>query len=286
MNLAIHDIWSEYELIDSGVGKKLERFGNIILIRPEASANHKPAKGRSDWQQMAHAEFVQTNKISGNWESISAHPDEWILQLPESLKSLKIRLKKTGFKHVGVFPEQILNWNFIAEKPVPANGKMLNLFGYTGVSSLVGAAFGYEVCHVDALKQLVHWGKSMMQDNALENIRWICDDAPTFVQREIRRGNRYDLIVADPPAFGYGKAKRPWKIERDLPTFIHNVSQILRPNGVFSLSLYTQAIENDDVVEMCKNSGLKIFQSNDVCGLDKSGRCIDHGQILYFTKSK
>lgn len=286
MKININDLWPQYELIDSGVGKKLERFGDLILIRPEASANHKPVKGRTEWQRLAHAEFIQNGSTSGNWESISDHPNEWILQLPESLKSLKIRLKKTGFKHVGVFPEQILNWNFIAEKPVPANGKMLNLFGYTGVSSLVGAAFGYEVCHVDALKQLVHWGKSMMQENALENIRWICDDAPIFVQREIRRGNRYDLIVADPPAFGFSKAKRPWKIERDLPTFIHNVSQILRPSGVFSLSLYTQAIENDDVVEMCKNSGLKIIQSNDVCGLDKSGRCIDHGQILYFTKSE
>ncbi|MDA3910382.1 MAG: class I SAM-dependent methyltransferase [Bacteroidales bacterium] len=284
MKLNIHDIWPEYELIDSGAGKKLERFGKLILIRPEASANHKPAMGRSEWQRTANAEFVQSGSTSGKWETLSAHPDEWILQLPESLKNLKIKLKKTGFKHVGVFPEQILNWNFIAEKAVPTNGSMLNLFGYTGVSSLVGAAFGYQVCHVDALKQLVQWGKSMMQENSLENIRWICDDAPSFVQREIRRGNLYDLILADPPAFGYGKAKRPWKIERDLLSFIQNVSQILRPNGVFSLSIYTQSLEKDVVIEMCKDCGLKMVNSNDMLGLDRYSKCIDHGKILYFSK--
>jgi 23S rRNA (cytosine1962-C5)-methyltransferase len=285
MNLAIHDIWPEYELIDSGVGKKLERFGNIILIRPEASANHKPAKGRSDWQQMAHAEFVQTNKISGNWETISAHPDEWILQLPESLKSLKIRLKKTGFKHVGVFPEQILNWNFIAEKPVPPNAHMLNLFGYTGVSSLVAAAFGYEVCHVDALKQLVHWGKSMMQDNALENIRWICDDAPTFVQREIRRGNRYDLIFADPPAFGFGKAKRPWKIEKDLLPLLETCKQLLKKDGEISLSVYTEKLHVKSLIETLVHTGFTCRKSIKIDGEDRNGRIIDHGYILRLSVS-
>ncbi len=286
MKLNIHDIWSDYELIDSGAGKKLERFGDLILIRPEASANHKPAKGRTEWQRTAHAEFVQNGRTSGNWDIISARPDVWNIKLPKSLKNLKITLKKTGFKHVGVFPEQILNWNFIAEQAVPANAKMLNLFGYTGVSSLVASAFGYEVCHVDALKQLVYWGKSMMQENALENIRWICDDAPGFVQREIRRENLYNLILADPPAFGYGKAKRPWKIERDLPSFIHNISQILCQGGLFSLSIYTQSIDTQLVLNMCREHGLKTIQVNDVLGLDRSDNSIDHGQILFFRKEK
>ncbi|MEA1875190.1 MAG: class I SAM-dependent methyltransferase [Bacteroidota bacterium] len=280
MKLNIHDLWPQYELIDSGVGKKLERFGDLILIRPEASANHKPDKGRAEWQRTAHAEFIQNGRTSGNWETISAHSDEWNLQLPNSLKNLKIKLKKTGFKHVGVFPEQILNWNYIAEKTVPPNAQMLNLFGYTGISSLVASAFGYEVCHVDALKQLVHWGKSMMHDNALENIRWICDDAPSFVQREIRRGNLYDLIFADPPAFGYGKAKRTWKIEKDLIPLLEACKQLLKKDGEISLSVYTEKLQIESLIETLVHLGFTCRNCIKIDGADRNGSFIEHGYIL------
>lgn len=277
MRINIHNIWSDYELIDSGNGKKLEQFGELCFIRPESSATHKPHLSPDEWKKLAHAEFIQENRTSGIWNIMKSHANEWKISLPKALKSTQLTLRKTGFKHLGVFPEQILNWQFISQYP---KGNFLNLFGYTGISSIVASQHGFEVCHVDALKQLVQWGKSMMLDNHLDKIRWICDDAPTFVQREIRRGNRYDLILADPPAFGYGKAKRPWKIEKDLIPFLHLCKQILNPKAVISLSVYTEKIHLKSLIQEIVDIGFTLEEHIKIDGEDRFGQCIEHGHIL------
>ena len=160
---------------------------------------------------------------------------------------------------------------------------MLNLFAYTGISSLVAAANGYSVCHVEALKQLVQWGKDMMQENSLDNIRWICDDAPSFVKREIRRKQRYDLILADPPAFGYGKARKPWKIEKDLLPFLSDCKQILNPEGILSLSLYTEKIDLNSIIREIVQMGFTFPEAIKINGEDNFGKCIDHGHIIRFS---
>ncbi len=277
MRLNIHDIWSDYELIDSGNHKKLEQFGEICFIRPESSATHKAHLSFAEWEELAHAEFIQESRTSGTWRTIKTHANEWKVSLPDTLNATQLTLRKTGFKHLGVFPEQILNWQFISQQP---KGKLLNLFGYTGISSIVAAQVGFEVCHVDALKQLVQWGKSMMFDNHLKNTRWICDDAPTFVQREIRRGNRYDLILADPPAFGHGKAKRPWKIEKDLIPFLLLCKQILNSNAIISLSVYTEKLHLKDLIQEIIDIGFTLEDHIKIDGEDRFGQCIDHGYIL------
>ena len=224
--------WSDYELLDSGDNMKLERFGDIIVARPETQALWK--KQKPELWNSAHAVFAFRDK-KGSWDITKSVPESWEL----SWKDARFTATLTGFKHTGVFPEQAPNWEWLTEK-ISALEKptVLNLFGYTGVATTVAALSGAFVTHVDASKQSLDWAHDNARRSGVgeDKIRWILDDALAFVKREARRGASYDGIILDPPAFGRGAKGEVWKIEEDLPTLLEALKEILSPKpGSFLL---------------------------------------------------
>lgn len=227
--------WSDYELLDSGDSMKLERFGPIILARPETQALWK--KARPELWESAQAEFSFGEK--GQWKLKRTVPESW----PLAFGALHFSAHLTNFKHTGVFPEQAPNWTWVAER-VKALGSsnVLNLFGYTGIATLAAASAGASVTHVDASKQSLDWAHdnaklSHLPDNA---VRWIADDALAFAKREVRRGSKYDGIILDPPAFGRGAKGEVWKIEESLPALLAVLSGLLadKPGSFFLINGY------------------------------------------------
>lgn len=239
----LSDAWPEYQLLDSGNGKKLERFGSFFVTRPEPRAWWKPALNKTEWAQ-SQMEFDDSN--AGVWVpgKHSAVPRVKEFELP--FKSLKFVLKfQNGSKHLGVFPEQSAQWAWLDNK-IRLSGrrslKVLNLFAYTGASTLVAAAAGASVTHVDASKPSMDWANQNRDasDLADKPVRWILDDCFKFVKREVRRGSRYDAIILDPPAFGRGPQGQVWKIEDDLPELLDNCRQLLSDDALFVwLTAYT-----------------------------------------------
>jgi len=223
--------WQEYELIDSGDGMKLERFGKYIVARPDPRALWKKSDEKS-WNS-ADATFVRTSSTDGNWNIKNNPPDPWKV----SYKHLSFILKPTSFKHVGVFPEQSVNWNWLADQINGAPLKVLNLFAYTGGATLASAAAGATVTHVDAVKSAIDWANENLAASGLKDkpVRWIEEDAMKFVMREAKRGNTYDGIILDPPRFGHGAKGELWKIEEDLPKLFTEIEKILSPNPKFIL---------------------------------------------------
>lgn len=223
--------WSDYELLDSGNGRKLERFGKYTLIRPENEALWKPSLGNNDWQKAAAVYEKRGDR--GEWKNFKNIPSQWEM----SCQNLKCYAKLTPFGHTGVFPEQIAHWIWIQEKIKEANKslKVLSLFTYTGLSTLAAAAAGASVTHVDASGPAVTWARDNARLSGLEQkpIRWIVDDAQKFVSREIRRGNNYDSIIMDPPKFGRGPKGEIWKFEESLPQLLDSCKRILNPNPTF-----------------------------------------------------
>jgi 23S rRNA (cytosine1962-C5)-methyltransferase len=236
MQLLTPTHFTDYELIDCGDFEKLERFGKYITIRPEPQAVWR--RVNSDWEKLAHVKFVPRSSSSGDWKKLKAMPDQWEIKYNpgdgEKSKgpSLVFRLGLTSFKHVGVFPEQAVNWDkiysFLAQKP---ESKFLNLFAYTGGASIAARAAGADVTHVDSIRQVVTWANENMQRSGLDNIRWLVDDALKFVKKEIRRGNRYQCIVLDPPAFGHGPNGEKWKLEENIAEMMDGVLQLLDPKS-------------------------------------------------------
>lgn len=226
---------ADYELLDSGDGHKLERFGSVIVSRPDPQALWAP-QFPDEWRG-AHATFVRNNR-DGDWRLIKKFPSRWEI----SFGGLKFRLKPTAFKHVGLFPEQQEQWQWIRDNVARAvqggaTPRVLNLFGYTGGASLAGAAVGAHVTHVDSSKVAITWGRdnAALSGLAKKPIRWILDDARAFVAREARRGAQYDGIIMDPPAFGHGAKNEMWKIERDLVPLLVACKKILSPHPTFFL---------------------------------------------------
>lgn len=227
--------WQDYELIDSGNNKKLERFGKFILIRPETQAIWEPKKPE-EWTK-ANGEF-SFDEGKGSWDKKDV-PEVWDM----SWNEIKLSLQTTSFKHVGVFPEQAANWEWLREKVSKlGNPKVLNLFGYTGAASIVCAKNGAEVTHVDASKQSNAWAKENAELSGVpeDSIRYILDDVSRFVEREKRRGSKYDGIILDPPAFGRGVKNEIWKIEESLSPLLRNLKDILsdRTDSFFLLNGY------------------------------------------------
>lgn len=240
--------WDSYSLLDAGGGKKLERFGEIITIRPEVQAYFQSEKPFSEWNKIAHAEFVQSGTKKGKWKKLKdAVPDQWSI----AYEQIKLRLEFTQFKHVGVFPEQAENWRYIKEN-LQAGQKFLNLFAYTGMASLVAKQCGAEVTHVDAVKQLITWSKANMEASGLSDIRWVLEDALKFAQREVKRGSKYDGIIMDPPAYGIGAKGEKWILEQQLPVLIETVAQLLAPNGFLILNTYSPKVTNDEIQRLAK----------------------------------
>jgi 23S rRNA (cytosine1962-C5)-methyltransferase len=239
--------WKDYELIDSGHYKKLERFGPFILSRPEPQAVWDPSLSEDEWEKMAHATFRKdkgSNLTSekGEWIEKPGMKHQWQIGYQHQDLDIKFRLGLSGFKHVGIFPEQASNWDYIYEKvkalPVE-KPKVLNLFAYTGGASLAANAAGADVTHVDSVKQVITWARENMEVSQLDNIRWMAEDAMKFVQREVRRGNKYHGIILDPPSYGRGPNGEKWVIEEQLNEMLKLCQQLLHPEHHFYvLNLY------------------------------------------------
>lgn len=251
--------WKDYELVDSGNFEKLERFGQFYMSRPEPKALWDKTLSEEEWGRYANvvfrpgAGFGKAGKEdSGTWERRRKMDDQWLIRYKGAQKGLdlSLRLGLTAFKHVGVFPEQAPNWEYIyrntsglvakaaAEgRPVP---KVLNLFAYTGAASLAAKAAGADVTHLDSVRQVVTWARNNMELSGLENIRWVVEDALKFARREARRGNRYQGIILDPPAYGHGPDGEKWKLDECLYEIMKCVASILAPEDSFLvLNLYS-----------------------------------------------
>ena len=213
--------WKDYELIDCGNFEKLERFGPYTLIRPEPQAIWDPAMSEAEWKSMAHARYVAKTSTSGDWEKYKPIKTPWQISFNASKLSLTFQLKFTAFKHVGVFPEQAANWVYLYDflKKVPVSQpRVLNLFAYTGGSTLAALAAGAAVVHIDAARSVVNRARQSAAASGLgdEPARWIVEDVLKFCRREVKRGNRYDAIILDPPTYGHGPKGEEWIIKRDL----------------------------------------------------------------------
>lgn len=267
--------WSDYELLDAGGEKKLERWGKIITIRPERQAYFQSGMPFEKWYEMAHLEFLPKGKQSGIWKTLKDLPNkDWTIHY----NALTFLLEPTKFKHVGLFPEQATNWEVIQDFLKPGD-KMLNLFAYTGAASIVGKSVGAEVTHVDSVKQLISWAKSNMEASHLQDIRWIHEDALKFALRELKRGNQYRLIVMDPPAWGIGANKEKWKIEHKLEELIETASQLLENTGLLILNTYSPKVTLQDIEYYAK----KHFDEVDCSELWKktsSGKEMFYGHLL------
>ncbi len=238
----IADNWKDYEVIDTSGGEKLERWGDYILVRPDPQVLWNTPKKAYGWKHM-NGHYHRSNKGGGEWEFFDL-PKEWSIQY----RDLTFNLKPFSFKHTGLFPEQATNWDWFsaliknAGRPV----KVLNLFAYTGGATLSAAKAGAHVTHVDASKGMVNWAKENAASSGLSDapIRWLVDDCGKFVEREIRRGNKYDAIIMDPPSYGRGPKGEIWKIEDSIYPFIQLTSQILSDDPLFFLvNSYTTGLQ-------------------------------------------
>ena len=232
--------WKGYELIDAGGNQKLERWGNIITIRPERQAYFRSKLSFTEWEKKAHMSFEPIGKQAGRWKVIHENEEmnNWAIQY----QGLTFNLNPTKFKHVGLFPEQHTNWKLLSEQIKPGD-KLLNLFAYTGASSLVARQAGAEVTHVDSVKQLITWARENMESSGLDGIKWVHEDALKFAKREVKRGNKYNYVVMDPPAWGIGAKKEKWKIENQLPKLIELAHELLEPRGTLILNTYSPKVD-------------------------------------------
>jgi 23S rRNA (cytosine1962-C5)-methyltransferase len=235
--------WIEYELVDSGAGKKLERFGEFMLVRPEPQARWAPALQTKRWQT-ADGEFVKARRgLQGEWRFRRPIPERWVMRRNE----LKFWVQPAASGHVGVFPDQACHWDWITEvmRRAGRSVKVLCLFGHTGLATLSAAAAGAEVTHVDASRPAVAWARENQSLSGLSErpIRWLEDDAQTFLRREARRGKQYDAIVLDPPKFGRGPQGEVWKLEKSLPELLAACSKVLSASPAFLvLNVYTTVV--------------------------------------------
>ncbi|MCC8088394.1 MAG: class I SAM-dependent methyltransferase [Rikenellaceae bacterium] len=240
--------WSDYELIDSGDFEKLERFGKYTVRRPEPQALWGKSLNENEWDELADAVFLKDRKSDdrGEWKCRKGMPQQWIVSYSYKDMEIKMRLGLISFKHVGLFPEQSENWDYIYDA-VRANPqgerRILNLFAYTGGASLAAASAGAEVTHVDSVKQVVTWSKENMELSGLSNIRWIVDDALKFVRREVKRGRKYNGIILDPPAYGRGPDGEKWILEEGIYDLLTCCNEILSEKDSFVvLNLYSMGL--------------------------------------------
>lgn len=244
--------WKDYELLDSGKGTKLERFGEYVLARPEPKALWDKSMSDAEWNTLAHTRFTPGagfgkagKEDSGTWERLRNMPDQWWIRYNGGPK-FSLRLGLTSFKHVGVFPEQAANWDYIFRQTsdiaakTGSRPKVLNLFAYTGAASLAAKCAGADVTHLDSVRQVVTWAHENQDRSGLRDIRWVVEDAMKFAGREARRGNLYQGIILDPPAYGHGPDGEKWKLDECLFDMMKTVGKILAPeNSFLVLNLYS-----------------------------------------------
>ena len=255
--------WKDYEIIDMSSGMKLERWGNYILNRPDPQIAWQERSFPEEWKK-CDAKYIRSNKGGGHWENINYVPEAWQIKY----KDLTFNIKQMGFKHTGLFPEQAVNWDYMIDK-IKNSGrkiKVLNLFAYTGGATVACAYAGADVVHVDASKGMVAWAKENIVSSNLTDryVRFIVDDCIKFVEREIRRGNKYDAIVMDPPSFGRGANGEVWNIEESLYKLVDLCKEVLSDNPLFFLiNSYTtgmspKVLENILMLTINKNKKGKI----------------------------
>ena len=240
--------WKDYELIDSGNFEKLERFGKFTLRRPEPQAIWSPSLSNEEWTKRSLATFQKgkSNQETGNWALKPGMPEKWICSLIRDHYKIKYKLSLSAFKHVGIFPEQAANWDYLHTKlsilksTTKTPPSVLNLFAYTGIASVVCKVAGADVTHLDSIKQVVSWARENMEASELDGIRWMVDDALKFALREERRSKKYQCLILDPPAYGRGPEGEKWILEEHLPKLLKACQAILDPeNHVLVLNLYS-----------------------------------------------
>ena len=278
MNLLYPVSWQDYELLDSGDFEKLERFGKYMLIRPEPQAIWE--RTIPDWKGRAHAHFSReqsdkfrfTDEVKGGWKKLKEIPESWQIKYGYNELTLNLRLALTGFGHVGIFPEQGENWNFIydtirgwkTESP-----RVLNLFAYTGAASVVAKTAGADVTHCDASRPGLNWAKQNMQLNNQENIRWVYEDAFKFVKREVKRGNKYQGIIMDPPPYGRGPEGEKWTLQAQLNELVKLSKELLsEKKSFFVLSMYA--------VGLSATVGLNVVKTHFMAGKIEYGEFYLH----------
>jgi len=289
--------WKDYELIDSGNFEKLERFGKYILIRPEPQAIWSRSLDEHEWKKSAHAKFVReqtdkfrfTDDVKGGWSKNPSMPESWNVQYSHHSLNLTLRLALTGFGHVGIFPEQGNNWNFIydtitgweIQKP-----RVLNLFAYTGAASVVARAAHAEVIHCDASRPGLNWASHNMELNHLKDIRWVYEDAFKFVKREVKRGNKYNGIIMDPPPYGRGPEGEKWTLQEQLDELIHMSSALLeKKDSFFILSMYAIGLSAVVGLNVAKTHfDMKEPEYGEFFLKSKEGKDLPMGTFLRFSR--
>ena len=237
--------WEEYELIDCSNGEKLERWGNIYLLRPDPQIIWDNGDLLKKYTNI-NAQYHRSNKGGGHWENLKKTPELWIIRY----KDLSFNIKQMGFKHTGLFPEQAINWDFMTDKIKKSNReiKVLNLFAYTGGATVACLKAGASVVHVDSSRGMVEWAKENVKSSNLMDapVRYIVDDVTKFVKREIRRGNKYDAIVMDPPSYGRGANNEVWDIEKDLYNLVNLCLELLSDKPLFFIiNSYTTGLSKE-----------------------------------------
>ena len=286
-------LFGDYELIDTGSFEKLERFGRYVVRRPEPQAIWRPSLPEPEWLR-ADAAFVRDARSDerGQWHLRPGVPDRWTIGYDLRGMALRMRLGLTSFKHVGIFPEQAANWDFIYDNccRLAAAGtapRILNLFAYTGGATLAARAAGADVTHVDSVRQVVTWARENMEFSGLDGVRWIVEDALRFVQREVRRGSRYRGIILDPPAYGRGANGEKWILEDNICEMLECCAQLLEPAGAFLvLNLYSMGLSST----LARTAVRQAFgapreeQWGELCFTDRAGKQLPLGTYYRFSR--
>ena len=277
----IADTWKDYELLDSGDGSKLERFGELVLDRPESGAVWAKKLSYEKWDK-ASACFEPTGKKKGYWKPNSSIADSWHIEYRSKdhpKLRLKFQLELTRFKHVGIFPEQASNWEYLAGN-LSEGDKMLNLFAYTGGASLAAKSSGADVTHVDAIRQVIDWTRVNMELSGLTGIRWVVEDALKFLKREVKRGNKYKAVVLDPPTWGLGPKNEKWKLDHHLVEIIELVSQVTLPGGFIIMNTYS-GIPPTSLETLWRRALPKArLTSGELCLPGKDGHLLSTGSLI------
>ena len=259
--------WEDYEIIDASNGQKLERWKDIYLLRPDPQIVWNNGDLLEKYRSMIDAVYYRSNKGGGHWENLKNIPGSWNVDY----KGLTFNIKQMGFKHTGLFPEQAVNWDFMMDKIKKANRpiKVLNLFAYTGGASCACLKAGASVTHVDSSKGMVDWFKENVKSSGMEDypVRYLIDDVVKFVQREIRRGNKYDAIIMDPPSYGRGANGEVWDIEKNLNYLVEICTEILSDEPLFFLiNSYTTGLSSTVLSNILRMTVNKKYEGKVTCG--------------------
>lgn len=272
MNIAKE--WKDYEILDMANGEKLERWKDVVLVRPDPQIIWKNKSFPEKWKNV-NAKYTRSNTGGGHWDYNKKVPQSWQVKY----KNLTFNIKPMGFKHTGLFPEQAVNWDWMIDKIQNANReiKVLNLFAYTGGATVACSYAGASVCHVDSSKGMTTWAKENIESSGLGNrpVRFIVDDVVKFVNREIRRGNKYDAIIMDPPSYGRGANGEVWKFEENISDLIELCSKVLSDKPLFFLiNSYTTGISStvlENILKLTVGKKYKGKLSSGEIGLPMTG---------------